>query len=100
MAVSNLRNYVVQERRALAARNLTVTTVGSPRKTTEKLKPDLQLLHAALEKLHSNICESQPYICFYAISHLSYSGYSGHTSRAFEDQSCYQGLSHEYTLST
>lgn len=62
VAVSNLRNYAVQERRASAARNSAALTVGSPRKVTEKLKTDLQLLHAGLETLHSNICECRPYI--------------------------------------
>ncbi|KJA14138.1 hypothetical protein HYPSUDRAFT_49434 [Hypholoma sublateritium FD-334 SS-4] len=59
VAVSNLRNYAVLESKALAARHSTALTVGSPRKVIEKLKPDLQLLHAGLETLHSNILDTR-----------------------------------------
>jgi hypothetical protein len=56
VAVSNLKGYVSQERQ----KGKSTSTLDSPSKMGDKPKTDLQLLHAALETLHSKICE----LCF------------------------------------
>jgi len=53
VAVSNVKGYVSQERQKAKSASL----LESPSKTADKPKTDLQLLHGALETLHSKICE-------------------------------------------
>ena len=52
VAVSNIREYVVQERRA---KHTVASHQSSPSIGGERPKTDLQLLHTALEALHSKI---------------------------------------------
>ncbi|KAF8973202.1 hypothetical protein BDZ97DRAFT_1912770 [Flammula alnicola] len=58
VAVSNLRSYVTQERQTSRLRN-SATRPESPSKNGEKVKTDLQLLHSALENLHSSISDTR-----------------------------------------
>ena len=53
VAVSNVKGYVSQERQKAKSASL----LESPSKMGDKPKTDLQLLHGALEALHSKICE-------------------------------------------
>jgi hypothetical protein len=56
IALSNVRGYVTEERRASKTRQPTSHPPLSPHKRTESPK-DLQLVYTALETLHSNICK-------------------------------------------
>ncbi|KAF8897045.1 hypothetical protein CPB84DRAFT_1781409 [Gymnopilus junonius] len=58
VAVSNVREYVVLERQDSKSKQLT-SLHASPSKTGEKPKTDLQLLHLALETLHSHIADTR-----------------------------------------
>jgi hypothetical protein len=53
VAVSNLNGYVSQERQKAKSDSM----FESPGKIGDKPKTELQLLHSALETLHSKICE-------------------------------------------
>jgi hypothetical protein len=53
VAVSNVKGYVSQERQKIKSAPL----LESPSKMGDKPKTNLQLLHAALETMHSKICE-------------------------------------------
>jgi len=53
VAISNVKGYVSEERQKAKSASL----LESPSKTADKPKTDLQLLHIALEILHSKICE-------------------------------------------
>lgn len=57
IALSNVRGYVIEERRASQTKHSTLHRPLSPHKRTESPK-DLQLVYTALETLHSNICQS------------------------------------------
>ena len=69
IALSNVRGYVTEERRASKTRQSTSYPPLSPHKRTESLK-DLQLVYTALETLHSNICKLSVLLT-YLLVHIS-----------------------------
>ena len=84
IAVSNLKGYVAQERQRFKPR----AVPDSPGKVGDKPKTELQLLHAALEALHSNICMLVFVLLRPALSDETFSGFPSCPPGKVENQSC------------